>query len=388
MDHADYLMMRAPIPTLVCCATHDFFDQAGTWQSFRYASRLYARMGHGERMAIYENDDKHGWKKPIREAAARWMLRWLAGRNEVVFEPKLDLLTDAEIQCTPKGQVMLMPDARSVFDFNKDENVRLAAVRRKLWAEVSQKELLVQVRAAVGIRPAAEIPQAAFEKTGAFRRDGYEVTTFTLQPEKGIVLPAMLCLPRGGKGQPDSLTIYLSDAGTAVAMQSGGPVDKLAAAGKAVLAVDLRGVGETQPLSKKAWYAERFGADGREVTLAYLLGRSYVGMRSEDIVTCAKWAQGHVKGKIDIVAHGHLCTPALHAAVLEPELFNKVHLTRPLVSWSNVVETPITTAQPVNLVHGALRVYDLPDLQRVLGDRLTVENPLDAANQPVRGAGH
>ncbi|MCJ7676020.1 MAG: acetylxylan esterase [Sedimentisphaerales bacterium] len=30
MDHADYLMMRAPKPTLVCAATKDFFDIEGT----------------------------------------------------------------------------------------------------------------------------------------------------------------------------------------------------------------------------------------------------------------------------------------------------------------------------------------------------------------------
>jgi cephalosporin-C deacetylase-like acetyl esterase len=43
MDHADYLMLRAPTPILICAATNDFFDIRGTWQSFRYAKRLYSR---------------------------------------------------------------------------------------------------------------------------------------------------------------------------------------------------------------------------------------------------------------------------------------------------------------------------------------------------------
>ncbi|NQT03854.1 MAG: acetylxylan esterase, partial [Planctomycetes bacterium] len=35
MDHADYLMMRAPTPIMICAATKDFFDIRGTWDSFR-----------------------------------------------------------------------------------------------------------------------------------------------------------------------------------------------------------------------------------------------------------------------------------------------------------------------------------------------------------------
>src|SRR5262249_4424859 len=124
--------------------------------------------------------------------------------------------------------------------------------------------------------------------------------------------------------------------------------------------------------------------DGKDVMVAYLLGRSYVGMRAEDILTTVKWLGPDEKTRFNLIAHGNLCTPALHAAALETDLFDQVTLHKPLVSWSNVVETPLTQHQMVNMVHGALRVYDLPDLRRLLGKRLTIEGPLDAANQPVR----
>ncbi len=45
MDHADYLLMRAPSPILMCTATKDFFDIRGTWEVFRCAKRLYTRLG-------------------------------------------------------------------------------------------------------------------------------------------------------------------------------------------------------------------------------------------------------------------------------------------------------------------------------------------------------
>ena len=52
----DMLMMRAPVPTLLCVATKDFFPIAGAWQTARYVKRLYSRMGFSERFDIIEND--------------------------------------------------------------------------------------------------------------------------------------------------------------------------------------------------------------------------------------------------------------------------------------------------------------------------------------------
>ena len=43
MDHADYVLMRAPRPTLMCVATRDYFDISGAWDSFRQAKRFYTR---------------------------------------------------------------------------------------------------------------------------------------------------------------------------------------------------------------------------------------------------------------------------------------------------------------------------------------------------------
>ena len=40
----------------------------------------------------------------------------------------------------------------------------------------------------------------------------------------------------------------------------------------------------------------------------------------------------------------------------------------------------------LNTVHGALKVYDLPDLRRVIGpQRLTVVDPRDSQNDPLSG---
>jgi hypothetical protein len=74
---------------------------------------------------------------------------------------------------------------------------------------------------------------------------------------------------------------------------------------------------------------------------------------------------------------------ALHAAALEPRI-KAVTLEESLISWSDVVTTPITSNQLTNVVPGALKVYDLPDLATALAPRpLTIRRAVDATGKAV-----
>ena len=384
MDHPDYLMMRAPTPILICAATKDFFDINGTWESFRYAKRLYTRMGFAERVAILENDAPHNYDRLQREGAARWMARWLLGRDEAITEPEIKTFTDEELQCTPRGQVMLLEGARSVYELNEDAEKELAGRRRQLWAEAGRAERLQQVRQIAGIRSLDQLPTPKVENAGTVQREGYRIEKLMLKPEEGICLAALKFVPAETK--PGPAVLYVHENGKAADTNTGGAIEGLVKAGRIVLAVDLRGTGETQQ-TEPAW-AAKFGPNLREVLVAYLLDRSYVGMRAEDVLICARHAAAQASsaetGGVDLVAVGNVGVPALHAAALEPQLFTSVRLVRSLASWSGVLHSRITRDQLVNVVHGALRVYDLPDLAATLGDRLTIEQPVDANGQPVR----
>jgi len=368
MDHADYLMMRAPKPTLICAATKDFFDIEGTWATFRYAKRLYGRMGFAERVELIENDAPHNYNELQRQSVVRWMARWLLNRDEPKQEPKIELLSEKEIQCTPQGQVMLLEAARSTYDLNRDFEREFAERRRNLWKNRDQKELIDDVREMAGIRKLAELPEPTVKQMGVIQRDGYRIEKMILEPEEGIYLPALLFVPE--LKSPERSVLYLHENGKAADASPDGPIEELVKAGRLVLAVDLRGTGETQT------------KQDRDILTAYLLGRSYVGMRAEDILLCARFLQKKQEKPADLIAVGHVGVPALHAAALEPELFAKIRLVRALTCWSNIIELGVSDNQLVNVLHGALTLYDLPDLAATLGDKLTVEQPLDAMGEP------
>ncbi len=383
-QQTDFLMMRAPVPTLICEGTKDFFDIRGAWQTFRFAKRLYTRLGFAERVDIIENDQPHGYSRVLREAAACWMSRWLLQKDQPITEPEIEPLTDEEAQCTPDGQVMKLPGARSAYDLDDDYQRELARRREKLWAREDQASRLQRVRQLAGIRPLDELPLPQVEKGATLQRSGYRVEKLVLQPEEGIWLPALLFVPE--KAPSGRVVLYVHEQGCDADAAPGGRIEQLALGGARVLAVELRGTGRSHR-TKAGNFGPQIGVDWQDVMAAYALGRSHVGMRAEDIAVAARYALTHLDGgpvaAVDLVAVGHVGVPALHAAALEPALFRSVELSQTLVSWKSVIECHVTYGQQINVVHGALREYDLPNLAATLGAKLTVEEALDGAGKPV-----
>jgi cephalosporin-C deacetylase-like acetyl esterase len=385
MDHADYVLMRAAKPTLMMTATEDYFDITGAWQNFRQAKRWYGHLGFPERVDMIEVDGGHGFPAPMRIAAARWMRRWLLEIDDAITESEFPVAKDEDVWCTPRGEVMLLDGARSVYDLNMEREAELAQQRKRFWQETETAQALDEIRRITGIRRLAELPELKWKKTGELRRGGYRIDKLVLQRDAGIDLPALVFVPDSPNGDG---YLYLHANGKQADAAPGGPIEELMRQGHIVLASDLSGIGETTPTGKHS-YKGYLPPDWREATLAYLLGTSLLAMRAEETLLCARFLSNHEPSDplrpVHLVSVGRTGPPALHAAALEPGTFASVTLRNSLVSWSNVVHTPLSKNQFVNLVHGALRRYDLPDLVETLPAETTnFIAPLDAAEQPAR----
>lgn len=337
-DHPDFILTRAPKPTLILAATHDFVPIEGTWVAFRQAKRVYTKLGYPERVDLIEADEKHGYSKRLREGAARFFARWLQGRDLEVFEAdEVATFSDADLQCTLEGQVLKMEGSRSIVDLNTEFERGLIQSRPKLTRDT--------IREATGIRPLAGIPQPKVERTGD--------TRLKLIPETGIVLPAHHLA--GGSGEP---VLFCHDSGMSTAWEE---AKALHAAGHPVLLVDLRDIGETKTINWR--YPDA------DAVIAYMLGRSYLAMRAEDVLVCARFLRKVTGARsVRLIAHGELGPAALHAAALEPELISNLRLVNALDSWHSLVAARDPGKQLPNLIHGVLRHYDLPDLVDSIGE--------------------
>jgi dienelactone hydrolase len=382
MDHADFLLMRAPQPTLIAAATRDYVPIEGAWEAYREAKRFYGRFGHPERVGLVETDARHGFSPLLRLGAARWMRQWLLDRPDVIEENDPVLLSDAEALCTPEGQVLRLDGARSIFDLNREYEANLKVEREQRWNRDPQAALS-QTRKLVGVAPLSEIQPPRAARAGHIQRPGYRIEKLILTPSTGVVLPALKFEPAQATGD---VVLYIHGVGKHVHAEPDGSIEKLVRQGHTVLAVDVRGCGETET---PAWRYGRMesvlGHNSAEFFVAYMLGRSLVGLRTEDILACAQYLKRENPARsVHLVGVGVCGVPALHAAAFEPELFASLTLRQSLHSWRSVIETPVTSRQLVNAVHGALRVYDVQDLLSVLPKmNVTIEDPLDAAGRPL-----
>ena len=385
MNHADYIIMRAPKPTLMCTATRDFFDINGSWDTFRQAKRIYTRLGFAERIDLVEADEQHGFSLHLRTGAVRWMRRWLLGVDDATTEPDIEVLPEKETWCLSDGEVMNLPGAKSIYDLNIDLERQLVKKRRQFWKATDRKEILNEIRRISGIRPLVELTDPDVKKVGSLQRKGYTIEKLILVPEHGVGLPALMFRPaKPGK----DVVLYLHGKGKHIEAVTNGEILDLVNKGKSVLAIDMLAIGELAPLEGKPKW-DMIDSEWRECFLAYHLGYSMLGMRTEDVLACARLvASGGFDGKlhpVHLVAIDKMGPPALHAAALESHLFASVRISRSLVSWSKIIHQKTNRRQFCNAVHGVLEVYDLPDLASTLPkNKLTIVEPMDAEYEPIR----
>ena len=355
MEHSDFLTMRGPKPTLVLSASRDFFDIQGTWTSFREAKRLYGLLGYGERIDIFESDSTHGYPKSQREAMVRWMRRWLVQKDEPIVEGESVLIKDEELLCTRTGQVLEDRKGRSAFDITAERAQKLASTR------VIEKESFVNdVAKTIGVK--LPIAPAAMKEIGVIQRDGYAIQKLVFTTEPGIVVPGLLFATKQKDKLP--LMIVLNHRGMSVDAAPGGRLETEMKKGRRVLALDLRGMGETAPGAiPPANKPSPFGNDFKEAFISLHLNRPLLGQRVFDLLSIVS-----KMGASEIIATGTTGPIALHAGVLEPSVKSLV-IEDSIASWESVARAKVTTDQLTNVVVGVLKKYDLPDLIAAMAPR-------------------
>jgi cephalosporin-C deacetylase-like acetyl esterase len=375
MEHADYLNLRAPRPTLICAASRDFFDIGGTWTTFREAKRIYGLMGHGERVDLFESDSGHGFPRSQREATLRWMRRWLQKIDDAPVEGSFPIVKDAELYCTRTGQVLEDLKGRSAFDLNAEADRELSSRRSRRTGE----DLTKEIERLIGLkRPVAK---ATRKEVGVVKRDGLKIRKLIFENEPGILVPGLMFEKAEGKAGP--LTVYLHGNGKSVDGGKGGRIEQLVGAGRRVLALDLRGLGETAPGTAPTGRPNLFGVDFTETYLSLHLNRPLLGQRVRDVLAVVEELPAEDLEGLDLVGIGTAGPVALHAAVLDPRIAG-VTLERSLLSWSAVARASQSHDQLSSVVPGVLTSYDFPELAAALAPRpLAIRSAVDPVGKLV-----
>jgi len=379
MEHADYITLRAPKPTLICVGTQDFFDITGAWTTYREVKGIYGKLGYGERVDLFEFDDQHGFSMPRRVAALRWMRRWLQNQNDAPVEIDGPFEKDADLQVTRTGQVLTDAQGISAYDLNRLAEEQHA--RHRSLHPLRGQELNAAIRQLLHLPDSLPTAQVVpLTDHAVVPRSGYAIRKLLVTVDNGLSLPVHVWQPAKSQGRP---LVYLHDQGKLAEAQPGGELERLVLQGRTIIAVDLRGMGELAPAQANSSWAVPFGTDTREAFLALHLNRPLLGLRVIDVLNtlAAVPEAANSSEGVDLLAVGHTGPIALHAAVLEPRI-REITLRKSLASWKHVAVEPINKHQLPNVVPNVLRQYDLPDLVAELQSRTQV-----TIQQPVNGRG-
>jgi len=393
LDHGDFIYAFAPKPYLILSAIRDFFAIKGVRETYDEARQVYAMLGVGEKLLKAEADAGHDYSKPLRMAAYRWFGRWLKGAEDNAPEVDLPLATEEEMRCTASGQVETSLGGETVRSLNQK---RVEALGRKLPAltvPADVSSFRERTRQQVGrLLNQGSLPlreQQAFKKRpyGQIARSGYRIEKLTYESEPGILIPALLLVPEGHQTRKPAV-VYVDGRGKSAEAGSGQDLEQLAKAGFVVLAIDARGMGETEVLeSEQAHDVRPYFGDYDSAMTALVVGKPLVGMRALDVsraVDLLQSREGVDPDRILAFGRGNGAVSVLYAATLDERL-KKIVLERMLGSYQTIVDQKIHRQVFESVVPSVLRFYDLPDLVAALAPReVWMVNPVDAVGQVVQ----
>src|SRR5581483_1275192 len=118
LDYPDFLYSFGLKPFLILSAIRDFFPIDGARETFAEAQRVFTAAGAAEKLAFFDADDGHGYTEPRRMRAYNWFRRWLQKTDDSGSEPRVELSTAEELNCTETGQVATALGGETVYTLN------------------------------------------------------------------------------------------------------------------------------------------------------------------------------------------------------------------------------------------------------------------------------
>ena len=379
IEQADWLLARAPRPTLLLTTTHDFFPIQGARETEAEMRRIYEALGAPEAFDRAEDDHGHGYTKRNSEASYAFFMQHLGVPGDPT-EHAYPAPSEADLRVTATGQVVTAFKGETVFSINRRETAalleRLEESRRRAGHAAAALE---RARRLSGYRPPPPHDDAIYR--GGFQLDGYRIEKYALDGGPNAVIPMLLALPN--EGGPHPAVIYLHPDGKEAGAGPGGAIEELARAGYAVLAPDVIGTGET---------TARIGRQNDHAAAYYkgaLIGASTAGLQAEDLVRVTRWLQSQPRiqaRQIGLAAVGAMGPAAIHATAFHAEIA-WLALDQSLATYASVAMNRFYTTPTDALVPGALTAYDLPDLVASIAPRrVAIMRPADQAAKPLPAA--
>lgn len=407
---ADIAALSIPRPYMILAGRGDkIFPVEGARQTAGVIKHYYELAGVPERFCYAEFAEEHGFQQSLREAAYGWLLRWLRdeGDGSPVKEEALELFPDPypvgymtppnPTPADPRGQSptsIPVQEAQAAFCFGPHKAFDSQAVileNAKARTDAAQDKLpFPTIRAELsrwqeGLRDGmrdilGKFPGRIPLETRIFNQvweNGITAERVTFQSEEGITIPGMLMLPEIWD-RPVPFVVHVGEWGKNQGLQTG-LIEELLQAGYGILAIDVRGVGETA------------ASDFEAATNLLMMDRPLFGQRVWDVIRAVDfvWERCYIgpqidKGRMAIVGQGVGGLWGLFAAALDERVAAFAGLET-LFSFRDLIKPQPHYPASVYLFD-VLKHFDVGQVIGAFAPRPVYFRPLDAYRQPCSRA--
>ncbi len=366
LDFSDFMLADPTRPFLMTTAIQDFFPIDGARLTFRQSQRLFDLLGGGEKAGYFEYDDTHGWSRPRREAAYRWLGKWLqqseTDGKESIFQTEEESL----LYATETGQLSTSISSETVRSLNQKYLSQRTPTRKALTTDLIQQ--------AIGLKQLPEKPESLL-----FRREihnSHWIEKTELFTEDRVKIPATLLVP--GRLEETAKAVLFT---TSFDKSADPDIQELVEAGHIVLVVDPRGIGESYQMPDRSGYTQAYQLSAR----AMLLGRNLVEIQTADLLAASRFllARPECKNRpLTLYAKGETAPAALFAASLTDSIHELI-LERSILSYRSVVDADIHYHLERTVIPGILHSLDLPDVMKALKQKLILVSPVHPNGTPL-----
>ena len=327
----------------------------------------------------------HTMNRSNRQSAYEWFNKWFdkeaEGRAEGMIEPeKIETLW-----CTESGNTIVSLGGET------GQTLSIKRAEQIYKPEMDLAKLKERVATRIGFTLPQNRQSPGVSSIETIEWEDLSVEKLTYESEKGIIIPSLLIKPKNVK-PGSTVYIYASDKGKPRSFENAGLPFLLAKNGFIVLAIDVRGIGETSPTLPFVGLTQYTGVhsalfvhDALAIESAGF-GRTTLGMRTYDAIRGIDFLNSRedLKGKKTVlIGEGLGGLWALLASGYDSRIAGAVTIGT-LPSYKELITNQYYFVWGYFWVPGAMRDFDIPDLTRLVSPKPQIWiNPVNAMGESM-----
>ena len=358
-EMADFIIARAPSPSLLLEVENDFFDVRGTEESFAEIKKIYSLLGKEDDCAMFVGPGSHCLSAELRKATFDFFVKYfMDGEREYkAIEP----WPDADLYSTPNGKVLELENELTMFGYFADKAAELKAKRTP-----TQENIAAFLKEAFQVADDDNAVPEYNHNHGNDKGD-FVTTEFALETDDNAL--AILHIAEGNCfrfPQHENVTLYVAHLDASSEMREITPDD-----GGALAALDVRGVGYSKPLScARRDYFDYYDYDYFYDSTGKLLNKPYLAGKVRDLRKTVALLREKGCKNLTIKAHGLGALVTLFALGIDSALADKVRLTGLPTAYSDFTGDKDVLWPQSHMIPGMLKVFDIPELCKILEEKI------------------